>query len=93
VVPPLRCVYCDEADHRKLSFLEPSRELETTKVATCSTCLGYLKSVATIAPLSIPELLLCYLENVELDLAALERGYCRPRVVGYSFPVTLEDAS
>ncbi len=91
VAPPLRCVYCSEADHTKLGFLEPQGELQTRKVETCATCRGYLKSVATLTPLSIVELLLCDVETVELDLAALERGYRRPGVVGHSFAVALVD--
>lgn len=93
VAPPLRCIYCGESDHRKLGFLELEGELETRKVETCSTCGGYLKSLATLAPLSMVELLIWDLENVELDLAALERGYKRPGVVGYSFSVALVDGS
>lgn len=93
VVPPLRCIYCGEVDHTKLAFLELEGELETRRVETCATCRGYLKSVATLAPFSMAELLLWDVENVELDLAALQRGYRRPGVVGYSFAVVLVDDS
>lgn len=91
-LPQLVCPYCGEKDHRKLGFLAPSGELETKKVETCSSCGFYLKSVASLAALQPLELLLTDLETVELDLAALERGYRRPAGVGYKIAVTLLDS-
>jgi FdhE protein len=56
-------------------------------VETCFHCLGYLKSVTTLQAIGSEELLLRDLETVEMDMAALDRGFVRPG--GAGFPVEL----
>jgi FdhE protein len=64
------------------------------RVDTCSTCKGYLKSIATLQGLPPFELLLQDLETVELDLVALDRGYRRPSISGFVLDtVIIEHAS
>jgi FdhE protein len=84
----LYCIYCGERDHKQLGSLEPDDRGEMLKVETCSTCRGYLKSIASLQGFPAFELLLQDLETVELDLVALNRGFSRP--VKSGFPLTLK---
>jgi len=83
----LRCAYCGEANHERLGRLVLDGRPETLTVETCFECLGYLKSVTTLQAIPPFELLLQDLETVELDLAALDRGFTRP--AGDGFPLDL----
>jgi FdhE protein len=83
----LCCPYCGEKDHERLGALVLDGKPETLTVETCSRCLGYLKSVTTLQAIPPFELLLRDLETVELDVAALDRGYARPG--GDGFPLDL----
>jgi FdhE protein len=83
----LSCAFCGEKNHDKLARLVLEGEPETLTVETCLECHGYLKSVTTLQPIPPFELLLQDLETVELDVAALERGFARP--AGDGFPLDL----
>jgi FdhE protein len=74
----LRCPYCDNADHTRLGALVAAAPLETRKVETCEACRGYVKSITTLRATPVDEVTLVDLDTVELDIAALERGYARP---------------
>jgi hypothetical protein len=45
---------------------------------TCDACRGYVKMVATLAPLNAPRLLAADTATLHLDLAAAERGLGPP---------------
>jgi FdhE protein len=79
----LLCAYCAERDHQKLGSLVLEDAGDALKVETCASCGGYLKSFATLQAIPAFELLLRDLETIELDLAALQRGYRRPEGRGY----------
>lgn len=83
----LHCPYCDETNHEKLGSLVLEEKLGSVTVETCFRCLGYLKSVTTLQAIGSEELLLRDLETVEMDMAALDRGFVRPG--GAGFPVEL----
>jgi FdhE protein len=83
----LICVYCGERDHRQLGSLVSEGDGERLKVETCASCVGYLKSIATLQAIPAFELLLRDLETVELDLVALERDYSRPEQNGFPLQV------
>ncbi|HEV8598001.1 MAG TPA: formate dehydrogenase accessory protein FdhE [Gemmatimonadales bacterium] len=83
----LCCTFCGERDHRRQGSLVP-QTAAGSRVETCASCKGYLKTWATLTPLSAVELLLCDLESLELDLAARESGFSRPAELG--FPLELE---
>jgi FdhE protein len=85
----LTCVYCGERDHQRLGSLVTEDGDETLKVETCASCMGYLKSMATLQAIPAFELLLRDLETVELDLIALERGYRRPDESGFDLEVEI----
>jgi FdhE protein len=75
---PLYCVFCGERDHEKLGALVPEARAESRKVDVCNACGGYLKAVATLGALWPDAVALEDLASVDLDLAALDRGYARP---------------
>ena len=85
----LCCVYCDERDHERLGSLVPDEKGELLKVETCTSCHGYLKSIATLQAIPAFELLLRDLETVELDLIAMDRGYGRPEESPFRLKVHL----
>ncbi|MFN0072810.1 MAG: formate dehydrogenase accessory protein FdhE [Chloroflexota bacterium] len=90
--PPAQCIYCGEQDHEQLSYLAPEDERESRRAVTCERCRGYLKTFATLGPLSAAELLARDLSSIELDLAALEAGYSRPSTTGYRLDLRIEAA-
>jgi FdhE protein len=61
------------------------------KVETCTTCKGYLKSIASLQGFPAFELLLQDLETVEFDLVALDRGFARPRNRGFVLQLQIID--
>jgi FdhE protein len=79
----LCCIYCGEREHERLGSLVLEDGGERLKVETCASCRGYLKSVATLQGIPPFELPLQDVETVELDLAALQRGYQRPQEAGF----------
>ncbi len=83
----LRCPFCGETDHERLGSFAPEAELETRKVETCASCRGYIKTVTTLQPSPLPDLLLIDLETVELDMVAVDRGYARPEEPGAEAPL------
>jgi FdhE protein len=85
----LCCTYCGEREHERLGSLVPEQRGERLNVETCSSCHGYVKSVATLQRIPPFELLLQDLESVELDLVALDRGYTRPEERGFVLDIEL----
>jgi FdhE protein len=83
------CTYCGEREHEHLGSLVPEERGERLNVETCSSCRGYVKSVATLQGIPPFELLLQDLETVELDLVALDRGYARPVEPGFILDIRL----
>jgi len=75
--PRLRCVSCGEMNHRQLAYLHGEGEESFRRAEVCSTCHGYLKSIAVLAPLDLYQLLSADLATAALDAAALELGFHR----------------
>jgi hypothetical protein len=80
-----RCAFCGNADHERLGSLVSDAEGATRKVETCGVCRGYLKNVTTLRAWASDEVALADLATVDLDLAALDRGYVRPPAVQLDF--------
>ena len=74
----LRCPYCGNSDHARLGALVPEQERDSRRVETCFACRGYLKGVATLTAATPVEVTRWDLASIELDIAALERGFDRP---------------
>jgi FdhE protein len=84
-----RCVYCGNTDHRTQGYLAPEAEREARRAVTCDACQGYLKTVTSFGPIPPTELALQDLATLELDLAAVERGYGRLAAPGFALQVTI----
>ena len=85
----LRCPYCDEMDHKRLSVLLPEQHGTTGQIDTCATCKGYLKTHTTLQALPAYAVALQDLATIALDVAALDRGYTRPERPGYALACRL----
>lgn len=88
----LHCPFCGERDHRNQGSLVPDGEEDIRKVDTCRSCQGYLKSLRTLSAIALGDLVLEDLATVELDIAALERGFARPERPGYAIDVRIGHA-
>ena len=88
--PHHRCAYCGSQDHRRLGYLAAEAQRESRRAVTCDACHGYLKTLATIGPLPPADLALQDLLTLELDLAAIDRGYSRPTAPGFPLRVIVE---
>jgi FdhE protein len=85
--PAGRCPHCAELDHRKLGYLAPAADRESRRAETCDTCHAYVKAITVFAPTPATSLAVLDLESLELDVAAIERGYGRP--ADPAFPLEL----
>jgi FdhE protein len=85
-----RCPSCGSDDQGAQGYFAAERERESRKAVTCDTCHGYLKTLATLGPLTPAELLLRDLHSLELDLTALDHGYARPEAPGRALSVRVE---
>lgn len=81
-LPVLHCPYCNEVDHTKLGGLVVDGEEETRRVETCHSCKGYLKTTTTLVAIPAPRLAIVDLEMIDHEIAALERGFHRPKGPG-----------
>lgn len=70
----LWCPFCGTHDHKQLAYLHTESD-EQRRAATCDNCHGYVKMLATLAPLTPAALLVEDLATLHLDMIALERGY------------------
>lgn len=91
-LPSLHCPFCDNKHFRQLGSLVPDGDAESRKVDTCDACKGYMKAVTTFAPWRGYRVALEDLATVDLDIAAIDRGYARPAGPGYPVEVRLHEA-
>ena len=83
------CVFCGNTDYETLTYLAPEAVREARRAVTCHECLGYLKTVTTIGALTPTDLVRQDLQTLELDAAALDRGYGRPAHPAFPLQVTV----
>jgi FdhE protein len=62
----LRCPFCGESDHRRLSYRFIEGEHDRHRLALCESCGAALPVVSTLAPLSAPGLLVAELATAHL---------------------------
>jgi FdhE protein len=86
----LSCPFCGENDHRKLGSLTPEHGAETRRIDKCESCRAYVKTVTTLSATPPWSVLLDDAETVDLDVAAMDRGYARPPGGGRDVGVHLE---
>jgi FdhE protein len=73
------CIYCGEAGEAFVTAA-PNEERKDRRIEICGNCGGYLKTV-TVGQLSpFPLLAIRDLETMDLDVAAMDRGYRRPNL-------------
>jgi FdhE protein len=79
-VPVLRCAFCGESDHDRLSALVPEGEgeEEIRRVDVCLACKGYVKAITTLTALHESQVAAEDVATLHLDLVAIERGFTRP---------------
>ena len=71
------CIYCH--DHgEKFVTAAPNEERLDRRLEVCGTCGAYLKTIDVPALTPFPLLAIADLETMDLDMAAMERGYNRP---------------
>ena len=83
----LSCPFCRNDDYRRLASLVAEGTGETRKVDACAECGGYVKTVTTLSAADAPSLRLLDLATVDLDVAAIERGFARPDGLGHRLGV------
>jgi FdhE protein len=71
------CVYCGESGEAFVTAA-PDEERKDRRVEVCATCAGYLKTVDVPELSPFPLLAIADLETMDLDVAAMEKGYSRP---------------
>src|SRR6266850_644556 len=71
------CIYCAE-DASPFVTAAADEERKDRRIELCSGCAGYLKTVDVAALSPFPLLAIADLETMDLDVAAMERGYSRP---------------
>jgi FdhE protein len=76
-LPTYACVYCGEAGERFVTAA-PNVERTDRRIEACAACGAYLKAVEVPQLSTFPLLPIADLETMDLDMAAMERGYARP---------------
>jgi len=84
------CAFCGCSEHQELGYLAAEGQRDSQRAETCDCCGSYLKTMATLGPLQPEEVLLRDIESVELDIAALQKGYGRPETQPFPLRVTLQ---
>jgi FdhE protein len=87
--PWLACSFCGNDDHTRLASLVAETTGESRRVEACRQCTAYVKTVTTLAAADAPTLRLLDLSTVDLDVAALDRGFTRPPGLGHPLGVTV----
>lgn len=81
-----RCVYCaEEGTAFMLVVLDLDRP--ALRLELCDACGGYLKSIEASGPMVYPLLTVEDMATTALDVAAMERGYTRPRLPDIGLPL------
>jgi len=73
------CIYCAESGDPFVTAA-PDEERKDRRVEVCSACGGYLKTVDIHELSPFPLLSISDIETTDLDVAAMEHGYSRPRL-------------
>jgi len=71
------CAYCGEHGE-KFVTAAPDEARKDRRLEVCGTCGAYLKTIDVAALTPFPLLAIADLETMDLDMAAMEKGYNRP---------------
>jgi FdhE protein len=82
-LPSYACVYCS---HQGADFITaaPDIDRKDRRLELCKSCGGYMKTVDVTALTPFPLLPVADLETMDLDMAAMERGFGRPNLKDFS---------
>jgi FdhE protein len=82
-LPTYGCVYCGD---QSAAFVTAAPDLERKdrRLELCKSCGGYMKTVDVAALTPFPLLPVADLETMDLDMAAMERGFGRPQMKDFS---------
>jgi FdhE protein len=85
----LTCPFCGIEDHTRLASLVIDGRGDSRKIEACRACLAYVKTVTTLSAADAATLRLLDLATVDLDVAALDRGFTRPAGLGHPLGVVV----
>ena len=85
----LRCPFCGTDEHARLRGLASATTSESRRADGCAACGAWVKTIATLGACTVAEVRLLDLATVELDVAALERGWKRPTGLGAPLDVRI----
>ena len=80
----LKCPYCEANDHEELITLMPQGSDVAGSIEACQTCGGYTKVFTTLQGCAPTSAYVEDLASADLDIAALDAGYVRPRGLAVS---------
>jgi FdhE protein len=78
----LRCAFCGTDAHARLRSLVADGTGTSRRAEGCAACGAWVKTLTTLAAPATADVRLLDLASVELDVAALERGWTRPAGLG-----------
>jgi FdhE protein len=85
----LWCPYCRTTGHEDLITLVLDQSGVSSAIEACRRCRGYVKTFTKLQGSPAARVLVDDLASVELDIAAVERGYERPPGAGHSLDLTV----
>jgi FdhE protein len=77
------CIYCGEGGEAFVTAA-PDEEIKNRRVEVCGTCGGYLKTIDVAELSPFPLLAIADLETMDLDVAAMAKGYGRPPLKSFA---------
>jgi FdhE protein len=83
----LCCPFCGTDEHARLRGLVGETTGESRRADGCAACGAWVKTITTLRASTIGEVRLLDLATVELDVAALARGWKRPAGLGAALDV------
>lgn len=89
----LYCPYCAMSDHDELVALVPEKAGTNAVIDACKRCLGYVKTFTRLQGCAPGVVMLEDLASVDLDVAAIERGFARSPGPGFALGITVTDKS
>ena len=77
------CIYCGESGDRFVTAA-PNEDRVDRRLELCTACGGYLKTIDVASLSPFPLLAIADLETMDLDVAAMERGFSRPALKDFT---------
>lgn len=78
----LCCPFCGTDEHTRLRGLVGAEAGASQRADGCAACGAWVKTITTLGASAVGEVRLLDLATVQLDVAALERGWTRPTGLG-----------